>query len=115
MKLAVIRVRGTTGVRSDIEDTMKMLRLYKKNFMVILEKNAVNEGKVERCKDYVTWGEVNEETLKKLTAKLKDAKFYRLNSPKKGYGRKGIKTSFKAGGALGYRGEKINDLIMRML
>ena len=42
-------------------------------------------------------------------------KNFRLNSPRKGYGRKGIKVSFNEGGALGYRGNKINDLIKRMI
>lgn len=41
--------------------------------------------------------------------------FFRLHPPRKGYGRKGIKQHFKVGGALGYRGEKINDLILRMI
>jgi len=38
---------------------------------------------------------------------------FRLNPPKKGY--KSIKKSYKEGGALGYRGEKINNLIQRMI
>ena len=33
---------------------------------------------------------------------------FRLHPPRKGY--EGIKRSFKEGGALGYRGEKINEL-----
>ena len=37
---------------------------------------------------------------------------FRLHPPRKGY--EGIKRSFKEGGALGYRGEKINHLIRRM-
>ena len=37
---------------------------------------------------------------------------FRLHPPRKGY--EGIKRSFKEGGALGYRGEKINNLIRRM-
>ena len=37
---------------------------------------------------------------------------FRLHPPRKGY--EGIKRSFKEGGALGYRGEKINQLIRRM-
>ena len=41
--------------------------------------------------------------------------FFRLNPPAKGFGRKGIKVSFKAKGALGYRADKINDLIKRMI
>ena len=42
-------------------------------------------------------------------------KFFRLSPPRKGFGRKGIKFAFTKGGALGYRGIKINDLIKRML
>ncbi len=38
---------------------------------------------------------------------------FRLHPPAKGY--EGIKRSYRAGGALGYRGEAINDLIMRMI
>ncbi len=38
---------------------------------------------------------------------------FRLAPPVKGY--EGIKRSYRSGGALGYRGEAINDLIMRML
>ena len=42
-------------------------------------------------------------------------KFFRLNPPIKGYGYKGTKQPFHLGGALGYRKDKINDLIRRML
>jgi len=41
--------------------------------------------------------------------------FFRLKAPEKGFERKGIKKSFAVGGALGYRREKINDLIKRMI
>ena len=37
----------------------------------------------------------------------------RLHPPRKGY--EGIKRAYTTGGALGYRGKKINDLIKRML
>jgi large subunit ribosomal protein L30 len=47
-------------------------------------------------------------------SEMKDVKpLFRLSPPKKGY--EGIKRGFGAGGALGYRGEKINDLISRMI
>jgi large subunit ribosomal protein L30 len=39
----------------------------------------------------------------------------RLHPPRGGYERKGIKISFNLGGALGYRGDKINKLISKML
>lgn len=45
---------------------------------------------------------------------LKDMKpVLRLHPPRKGY--EGIKRPFSLGGALGYRGEKINELIRRMI
>jgi len=55
--------------------------------------------------------------LHSLKVELKDLKdvkpVFRLHPPKKGY--KGtVKKSFQTGGAAGYRGEAINDLIKRM-
>ena len=45
---------------------------------------------------------------------LKNVKpVFRLSPPRKGY--EGIKRSYRNGGALGYRGEEINDLLERML
>jgi len=41
--------------------------------------------------------------------------FFRLNPPRKGFERKGIKVPFAQGGVLGYRMNRINDLLMRML
>jgi large subunit ribosomal protein L30 len=38
---------------------------------------------------------------------------FRLHPPEKGY--EGIKRSYRSGGALGYRGSAINELIARML
>ena len=62
-------------------------------------------------------------TIKALSKELAEGKvvmrdvsglkpLFRLHPPRKGY--EGIKRSFKEGGALGYRGEKINQLIRRM-
>ena len=52
-------------------------------------------------------------------AKITDVKklkpVFRLSPPVKGFERAGIKKPFTTGGALGYRGEKINELIERML
>lgn len=139
--LAAIRIRGLIQVRSEIEDTLKMLRMYKNNYCVVLQNNPVNVGMLKKAKDYITWGELNEETFKILIEKRgeqfngreadskqkiryndyfifdnkKYKKYFRLNAPRKGFERKGIKHSFQQGGALGYRGAKINELIKRML
>lgn len=122
--VAVILVRGLIDLRGDIKDTLKMLRLLRKNYCVVLENNPANMGMIKKAKDYITWGEIDEPTLKVLIDKRaeknpKDPKktkpFFRLQPPRKGFGRKGIKYTFTEGGALGDRGQKINDLIKRML
>lgn len=41
--------------------------------------------------------------------------FFRLSPPRHGFGTKGIKKPFSLGGTLGYRKDKINDLIKSML
>lgn len=140
-KIAVVRVRGSVRVRRMINDTLNMLRLYNKNYCTVVPSTNAYLGMIKKVKDYVTYGEINNETFKLLIEKRgqqykereKDSKgkinykksfihdnkkykkFFRLNPPKKGFGRKGIKVSFKMSGALGYRGEKINDLIKRMI
>lgn len=123
-KIAIIRIRGGIRVESGIADTLEMLGLYRQNYCVIKEKSPVVLGMVKKIKDYVTWGEVDDESIKMLADKRgekdpKDAnklkKFFRLNPPRGGFERKGIKKSFTIGGALGYRGEKIKDLIQKMI
>ncbi len=39
---------------------------------------------------------------------------FRLKPPSKGYEREGIKKPYSVGGSLGYRGDKINDLLGKM-
>ena len=51
---------------------------------------------------------------KKVLASYGIKPVFRLNPPSKGYERAGIKKNYKVGGALGFRGEAINELIMRM-
>ncbi|RMF55287.1 50S ribosomal protein L30 [Candidatus Woesearchaeota archaeon] len=116
--IAVIRIRGDIKVKSAIKDTLKMLNLHKKNSCVIVPNNASILGMIRKCKDYVTWGEVDESLFKGLKErKVKNEKMrvYCLHPPRGGFERKGIKKAFTKGGALGYRGKKINDLIKKML
>ncbi|MBT6774541.1 50S ribosomal protein L30 [Candidatus Woesearchaeota archaeon] len=139
-RLAVILVRGMVNVTQSVKDTLKMLRLNRKNHCVVLANTPLNLGMLKKVKDYITWGELDEETYNELVAKrgeefqgrLTDFKqkysykyleingkkykpCFRLNPPRKGFGRKGIKMAFNVSGALGNRGDKINDLIKRML
>jgi len=125
-KIAIVRVRGDITLKTSIKNTLKMLKLYRKNYCVVYDSKPSILGMVQKIKDYVTWGEIDQETLKLLKEKrgekTKDKKgkeimkpYFRLNPPRKGFGRKGIKAPFTIGGALGNRKEKINDLIKRMV
>lgn len=113
-KIAVVRVRGLVKIRRDFVATLKMLNLNCKNNCIIFEDTPEKLGMIKKVKDFVTWGEINEETIALLGSCKKD-KFYALQPPKKGFGRKGIKMPFNKGGGLGYRGNKINDLLKRMV
>ncbi|AAL81927.1 50S ribosomal protein L30 [Pyrococcus furiosus DSM 3638] len=153
-KLAVIRIRGRVNVKRPVRDTLAMLRLHRVNHCVIVDDTPSYLGMLQKAKDYITWGEINAETLAKLIRKrgrlignkpvtdeyvkeklgmtieefaqkvvngemsLKDLPnlkpVFRLHPPRGGF-RGSKKRSFKEGGALGYRGEKINELIERML
>ncbi|MBI4980333.1 uL30 family ribosomal protein [Candidatus Woesearchaeota archaeon] len=138
-KFMIIKIRGTANAPQTIIDTLELLNLFRKNQGVVVLNNSVYRGMIHKVKDYVTWGEIDPATYTELVSKrgeeyqgrTHDSKkkyayrfteingkkyknYFRLNSPQKGFERKGIKVGFNAGGALGYRGEKINELIRRM-
>ena len=123
-KIAVILVRGLTKVDAKIKDTLFMLRLRRKHACVVVANNPVNIGMIKKVKDYVTFGEIDEETVKLLIEKkgekdpkdpIKLKRFFRLCPPVGGFERKGTKKPFTIGGALGERGTAIKDLINKMM
>ena len=66
MVFAAIRVRGTVNINPDIKHTLDLLRLNKVNHCVLIEENNVMKGMLQVTKDYITWGEINENLLSKL-------------------------------------------------
>lgn len=93
----------------------------------VLSKIILCRGKIEGDKqiteEYIK-SATSYETIDKLTQAIIDNKFkykdipsvkpiFRLNPPKKGY--EGVKRSFVNKGALGYRGDKINILLEKMI
>ncbi len=153
--IALIRIHGKVGVRKKARDTLNMLKLYKKYHCVIVPNTKPFLGMIKQVKDFITWGEIDKETLTLLLEKrgrlpnkqplnedyvkekinssikqfaedvlnfkkrLKDLPglklFFKLAPPRGGFGRKGTKQPYSIGGVLGYRKEKINDLIKKML
>ena len=143
--LAVIRIRGKLDKSKEVKETFERLRLRRKHVCVLLPENESNKGMIHKVKDFVTYGEINKETLKELLekrgklagdnkitslkedfidslmagkAKLADAgikPLFRLAPPRQGFGKIGIKKGFAEKGALGYRGKEINALLKKMM
>jgi len=140
MMFAVLRLRGTVKVSNDVIDTLAMLRLSRKMHCVLINESPSFNGMIRKVKDYITWGPINDETLKLLVAKrgrmpgnkrlkegdaekivevIKSGKkpvivpVFRLSPPSKGF-KHSIKHSYPKG-ELGFRGEEINKLLMRMI
>lgn len=116
-KIAVIRIVGQTGLRRDVIETLYRLRLRKKFACVVFDNPSEEQiGMIKKVRDFIAYGDLNEETYKKLNAKRKTKieNFYRLHPPRKGIdAKKQFGVTSKA--VLGNNHEKINDLIERML
>jgi large subunit ribosomal protein L30 len=67
--LAVIRIRGSIRVKKKLNATMEMLRLFRVNHMVLIPEEKQSKKMAEKVKDYVTFGEINAETLEKVLSK----------------------------------------------
>ncbi|MEM4499810.1 MAG: uL30 family ribosomal protein [Candidatus Woesearchaeota archaeon] len=119
--LAAIWIRGTIKANQEIKDTIKMLGFKAKNNCLILENTPSNQGMLKKLKDYITWGEVDNDVIELLKKKRKNLldgnkkMLFSLHPPIKGFEKGGIKKSFSQKGSLGYRGKEINHLIRRMV
>ncbi|HLD57641.1 MAG TPA: uL30 family ribosomal protein [archaeon] len=139
---AAIRLKGNVKINKEIRDTMDMLNLKRVNNCNLLRKTKEIDGMLKKSMSCITWGEVTKETLEKLLLKRakengekkidekksKDAAAKLLDGSKlKEVGLKvpirlhpaskgliSIKQPFPRGDT-GYRGEKINELILRMI
>jgi len=59
-RIAAIRVRGRAGIRQEVEETLKMLRLTRVNYGTLLKESEPSQGMLRKVKDYITWGSVDE-------------------------------------------------------
>jgi large subunit ribosomal protein L30 len=118
--ICIVRIRGRVGLNRDVIETLHRLRIRRKYTCVVVKPTKINLGMLKKVKDFVAYGEITEETYKKLKDErgIKDPNnkgklkpFFRLHPP-----RKGIKSKVHfPKGVLGNNGEKINDLVGRML
>ncbi|MFH1608134.1 MAG: uL30 family ribosomal protein [archaeon] len=118
--IAIIRITGQVGLNKDIVETLYRLRLRRKYACVVLEPTQENIGMIEKVRDFVAYGEIDDATYKELVEKRgkknKDGKlklFFRLHPPRGGAE---TKKHFGVGkGVLGNHKDKINELVRRML
>ena len=111
--IAIIRIHGRVGLDKKIVETLDRLKLRRKYSCVILEPTKENIGMINKVRNQIAFGEIKEDTLKKLEEKRKTKikNFFRLHPPLGGIN---TKKHFPKG-VLGDNKEKINDLILRML
>ncbi|WP_337860248.1 50S ribosomal protein L30 [Ferroplasma sp.] len=64
--IAIIRIRGKTGIKPFAEKTAELLNLNRINHMVMFPESESLTGMLNRVKDYVTWGEIDQETIELL-------------------------------------------------
>ncbi len=140
--LAVVRIRGTIKMSGENKDNLRMMRLSVANHCTLLPNNRESKGMLKKAVSFVTWGEISPKMLEKLVEKrgrlagdkkldsklvketcqkiskdgnLKNIdikRIFRLSPPRKGL--KSIRRHFPKGD-LGYRGDKINELLERMI
>ena len=136
----VVRVRGSVNVSKGVEDTLKMLNLNSPNRCVVIPETKEYLGMLRKAKDRITWGKIDKKTLSELLQKrgkiskekLKEMKMknlddlsdalmknklklkliFRLNPPIHGF--KSTRLPYPKGD-LGSRGERINELLERMI
>lgn len=110
-----------TGMLNIIKDYVTWGEIDSETTELLLESSGKSSGNSAFSKEHLK--ETTFKTMKALAKGLTDGKvvmrdvpglkpLFRLHPPRKGY--EGIKRSFKVGGALGYRADKINVLLRRM-
>ncbi|MBI2675454.1 MAG: uL30 family ribosomal protein [Candidatus Aenigmarchaeota archaeon] len=131
---AAVRLRGHVGMSEEMEMTLRMLNLHRVNSCVVLPETESTLGMLKKISNFITYGEIDGKTLaflfkKRLKAADKEGIIKKLGSPGK-FEDLGIKPVFRLSppskglksikalypkGDLGYRGEKINELLGRMI
>ncbi len=144
MAWMIIRVRGSIHARHDIIATLHALHLNRPNHATVVPEAPDYRGMLTKVQGYVTWGEVEPETVELLLAQRgvrADGSALGAGEDVAAVGRtvlsaglpathtvrplfrlrapkggwRSTKKAFAVGGALGYRGRAINDLARRML
>jgi len=105
-KIVAVKIRGSIDARESIQKTIESLGLTKTNKAVVLEKSDSNRGMLRKAKDYIAYGEVEDDVAEKVE---EDSN---LTPPSGGF--KSTKKQYHQGGSLGKR-DDMEELLDRML
>jgi len=114
--IAAVRVRGDVDVDVKISTTLQNLKLEDRNQCVVLEDSDSIRGMLRHAKDYITFGEVSEETVEALEERkgeeLESGDTVNLTPPSGGF--EDTKKQVGQGGTLGKR-EDMDSLVQKMV
>lgn len=65
----VIRLRGEMGISPEILDTLKRMNLPSKYSAALIPDTPSNAGMINKVADYITWGEIDQQSLVELLKK----------------------------------------------
>ncbi|MEM4311427.1 MAG: 50S ribosomal protein L30 [Nitrososphaerales archaeon] len=67
--ILVLRIKGQVNVPEDVENTLKRLRLYRKNFATLVDDNDNYMGMLKKCMHYIAWCEADSNIIEELLRK----------------------------------------------
>ncbi len=77
MILGIVRVRGLWGVKPKIKTTLHKLNLTRVNHITFVPDNGYSRGMLKICKDYVAYGTVSKDLLKRILIKKGEVTRYK--------------------------------------
>tara|TARA_Y100000310_G_scaffold138289_2_gene137234 strand:+ start:35989 stop:36465 length:477 start_codon:yes stop_codon:yes gene_type:complete len=112
------------GMLTKVKEVVTWGELDEKTCKQLLEKRGKLPGKMRLDANYLkdkckTDFDAFTKDFMSFKKELKDIPglklFFKLSPPVKGFERKGVKVPYSLGGVLGYRKDKINELVLRMV
>lgn len=112
--IAVIRIAGQCKLENRVINTFERLKLGKKYSCILVDKkDKIRMGMINSIKEYLTFGEINDDLIKELKEKRDTGKGVFFLHPPRG----GLKKSSKLAYPKGILGQnkEIDKLLVRML
>ncbi|MBY6294246.1 hypothetical protein GLU60_02560 [Nanohaloarchaea archaeon H01] len=114
--IAAVKVRGSIDARHKAKRTLQDLNLDKKNQCILFEDSDSIRGMLDLAKDYITFGEVSEETIEALEERkgeeIEAGDSVNLSPPSGGF--RDTKKQVGQGGSLGER-DNMDELVQKMV